>query len=161
MKFRHLFAILRLLQMNGQRSGHAGDGALRTVDVDALPAEKRAVDATDSLDEKKTIFIEVRDHEAQFVDVPGQHDVRSFALLAQPREGVAVGIGGEFVAVRFDVIRPHPLCTRLEAGGRRCDDELFEELERCFIHHDTMQTADSGGKTSTAKSASGRLSRPA
>ena len=157
----NFFAVVRLLQMNGQRSGHPGDGALRTVDVDALPAEKRAVDAADSLDEKKTILIEVRDHEAQFIDVPGQHNVRSFALLAQPRESIAVSIGGQLVAVRFDVIRPHPLSPRLEPGGRRCDDELFEEFERCFVHHDTMQTVDSGGKASTTKSASGRLCCPA
>jgi hypothetical protein len=90
---------------------------LGAVDVDALTSEKRAVDTADSLDEKKTILIEVRDHKAKLVDMTGQHDMRPFLRPAQPGKGVPVSVGRELVAMRFDVVRPHALRTRLEAGG--------------------------------------------
>ena len=147
--------------MDGQGAGHAGDGAFRTVDVDALAAEKGAVDAADALHEDKSVFIDVRHHEAEFVDVSGQHDVRAFAGRTEAGEGVAVGVGREFVAVRCDVISPDALGAGLEPGGRRRDDQVLEECERGLFHAITMQTRDGGGKTSTAEIPWGTIAFPA
>ena len=92
--------------------------------------------------------------------MPGKNDVRFFVRIAQSREGVAVRVGSEFVAVRFDVIRPDALAAGFEAGRRRGGDEMLEKLERGFVHVRTMQTADRGGKTSTAEKPSGTMRVP-
>jgi hypothetical protein len=128
--------------------------------MDTLSAEKRAVDATDALDKKKSIVIDVRDHEAQLVDVSGENNVQLFVRSAETREGIAIGIGRKFVAMRFHVFGPDALGAGFEAGGRRSDDEIFEKLERGFIHDRTMQTQDGGGKTSTAEKRSGTMRHP-
>ena len=128
--------------------------------VDALSAEKRAVDPADSLDKEESVFVDVRNHEAELVDVAGKDDVRFFVRLAQPREGVAISIRAEFVAVRLDVVRPDALAAGFESGGRRRGDEVFEELERSLFHGRTMLTADRRGKTSTAENPSGTMRPP-
>ena len=88
----------------------------------------------------------------------GEDDVRLLVWVAQTREGVAVGISAEFVAVRLDVIRPYALAAGFESGRRWRGDEIFEKLERGFVHVRTMQTEDRRGKTSTAKNPSGTMS---
>lgn len=146
-----------MTQTDGERSGHTGDGALRTVDVNALSAEEGAVDAADALDKQEPVFVDVRDHEAKFVDVAGKDNVRLFVRIPQTSECVAVGIGGEFVAVRFYVVGEDALRAGFESGRRRRGDEIFEELERCFVHRRTMQTGSRGGKTSTGENPSGTM----
>ena len=123
-------------------------------------AERRTVDTADALDEKKSIVIDVRDHEAELVDVPGENNVRLFVCRAQTCEGIAIGIGREFVAMWFDVFGPDALGAGFESGGRRSSDEIFEKLERGFVHDRTMQTRDGGGKTSTAEKRSGTMRLP-
>jgi len=159
-KFGDLFAVVRVLQMNGQRTGDALDRSFRSVHMDTLSAEKRTVDPPDALYEKESVFVNMRNHETEFVDMAGKNDVRFFVRIAQTREGVAVGVSSEFVAVGFDVIRPDALAAGLESGRRWCCDEILEKFERGFVHVRTMQTADRGGKTSTAENPWGTMPVP-
>jgi hypothetical protein len=92
--------------------------------------------------------------------VSGENNVRLFVRSTETREGVAIGIGREFVAMRSDVFSPDALGAGFEAGGRRGSDEIFEKLERGFVHQRTMQTQDGGGKTSTAEKRSGTMRHP-
>jgi len=153
----HLFAVVRLLQVDGERASHPPNGALRPVHVDPLAAEECAVDAADALDKEKALLVDMGGHEAEFVDVAGQNDVRFMFRIPEAGERIAIGIGGEMVTVRFDVVGPDPLGPGLEPGGGRRGDEIFEELEGCLFHPGTMQSMKRRGKTSTPESPSGSI----
>ena len=87
------------------------------MDMDSLSSKESAVNPSNTLDKKKSVIMNVRNHEAEFIDVPSENDVGAAFCLAQSGKGVAVGVAGKVVAVGNDIVGPDPLSSCLEAGG--------------------------------------------
>src|SRR5690606_1541068 len=79
------------------------------------------------------IVVDVRDHDADLVDVAGQHDTR-VALGIEQRDGVSADIGADLVRDAAGFLAPDGGCRRLEAGRRRGIEQPLQELERIAVH---------------------------
>jgi hypothetical protein len=117
----------------------------------ALTAKERPVYASYALNEKEAVLVDMRNHETEFVDMPGKDDMRPMFRVAKAREGIAVGVTAELVAMRLNVFCPNALGIRFESGGRRRIDKVFQKLQLRFVHLFIMQINAVRGKTSTGK----------
>ena len=129
----HRFPLLLRQEVNGLAGDDADDGPLGRPDMQRLPDEHLHVPAADGRHADETLVIDVLDHQADLVAVPGQHDPRT-AVRVDGGDHVAVPVGVDGGGERLDEIADDVLNGPLVAGGAGRMQQGFEELERWLIH---------------------------
>ncbi len=128
------FAVVWVLQVDGELAGDSRDGAILAVDGDALAADEGVVHAADALEVDVAFVGDVFDHEADFVSMATEEDARRAARVD---DGVAVapGVAAGFIGECGHIIEPSALDGGFKARGGSSFEELEEEVGG-FLSHD-------------------------
>src|SRR5262245_9310262 len=146
MKFRHLLPIVGLLQVDRQMASDPRNWTASAMHKNPAAAQHSAINAANTLEIQIALLANVRDHQAELVRMPNDGNLRSGSHV-QFCEDVAICIALDFVSELPRIGRPYTLTTSFEAGGRRCFQQCFEEIERSIAH----KGANSCPKKSAAK----------
>jgi hypothetical protein len=88
MTLGHAFAVLGRKQVDGALAGDAEHGAVAGEDVQATAGRDDLVVAAEEFEVEVALVVDVRDDQANFVDVAGEHQRRA-AVALEHRDAVA------------------------------------------------------------------------
>ncbi len=115
LELRHLLAILVLEQVDRLATDDAGDGAVPRADHDPLADEHDRVPAADLAEAQVAVIVDVRDVQADLVDVADDREGRAAGRSRNPGPGGADVIGRDLVGEAGATLAPHLRGRRLMA----------------------------------------------
>ena len=151
MTLRDALAVLGREQVDGALAGDAEHGAIAGEDVKAAAGGDDLVVAAEEFEVQVTLVVDMRDDQADLVDVAGEHQ-RGAAVALELRDAVAERVFGIFVGRLLHVVVDDLLGRELMAGrGFRLEQFLQEfrvagELGGLFGHAGDLPLRD--GKSS-------------
>ncbi len=154
LELHRLAPVLGRHQVNRPATDDPEDLPLRREDLDALSHEHLRIPAADGADEEIALVVDVVHHEADLVDVTGQHD-RGRAALADLGEGVPVDVGPHAIGEALGLRTPGARCGGLEARGSGRVEQPRERVSQPGCHRALISRA---GRT-TSRGARGRAAR--
>ena len=116
---RRLASRLALQRMRGDAPDDAEDRAILRDDLDALPGEHLIVPAADGAEGERAVAIDVRDEQADLVDMPGDQHARPRRVRIEARDAVAADVRPHLGGIRARVLPPDPRGGRLVPGRPR------------------------------------------
>ena len=114
--FDGFFTFFRLHGVDGFSADDAEDIAFFGDDFDALADEQRRVHAADLGGVDEAFVVDMRNHEADFIDMSGEHEFE-FGFGVQHGHRVAVNVAGELVDGAFDAVAPELGGGLFESAG--------------------------------------------
>src|SRR6266568_2254124 len=115
----------------------------------ALPHEDLGIPPSDAAEIEKAFFVDVRDLQADLVDVARKHHP-GFALSVERRYGIAMNVGAHLVGKRADFFTPHPCRGLLEPRGPRRIEQLLEKSDGLDGHAVVMVSIVYAARSDTA-----------
>ena len=125
----HLLALLLLEQVDRLAPGHAGDDAVARHELDALADEDLRVPAADAHEAQEAVVVDVRDDQADLVDVADDGEERGAGRRAlDARDGGAHDVDLDVVGERAARFGEDGGGRRLVARGPGGGEELAKDV---------------------------------
>jgi hypothetical protein len=132
----------------------AGDRATAPQQLHPLTDEHLRVPPADGIEADESLVVDVGDHDADLVDVTGQHHPRPPARI-QGGVGVPGHVRADLVRERFRLPPPCPGRCGLEGGGARRVEQGLEKREGFRRHGEYSGGCGFGRRSSSRKRAPG------
>ena len=106
----------------------AGDRAVFRVQDHPLAHQHLRIPAADGGEVEESVIVDVDDHQADLVDMPGQHDPRG-PVGMHGGQGIPLHVGRHLCGESFRLFSPHPRRGGFEARWPGRIEQLLQECQ--------------------------------